>query len=79
MKFPQSEGACSRRRRNTLILFHVNGDSGVSSSDFDDNEGALVHHLVWFIRTVGLHQSVIDMVRDCEAGLEYVVVEVVLG
>ncbi|MED6157942.1 hypothetical protein PIB30_028226 [Stylosanthes scabra] len=51
---------CSRRRRNAPILFHINGDSGVLGSDFDDDEGALVHHPVWFIRTVGLQQSVID-------------------
>ncbi|MED6132211.1 hypothetical protein PIB30_017063 [Stylosanthes scabra] len=53
---------CSRRRRNAPILFHVNGDSGVLGSDFDDDEGPLVHHPVWFIRTVGLQQSVIDSI-----------------
>ncbi|MED6150897.1 hypothetical protein PIB30_077069 [Stylosanthes scabra] len=61
--FPNRRSCYSRRRRNTPILFHVIGDSGVSGSDFDDDEEALVHHHALFIRMVGLHQSVIDLVR----------------
>ncbi|KAL1366085.1 hypothetical protein HN51_013982 [Arachis hypogaea] len=52
----------NRTGGNTPILFHVNGDSAVSGSDFDDDEGALVDHPIWFIRTVGLQQSVIDSI-----------------
>ncbi|XP_061365744.1 E3 ubiquitin-protein ligase RING1-like [Gastrolobium bilobum] len=54
----------SRRhnQRNTPILFDVNGDSPVSDDDDDDNEGQVINHPIWFIRTVGLNQSVIDSV-----------------
>ena len=43
------------------ILFYVNGDSPASASD-DDDDGLIIEHPIWFIRTVGLQQSVIDSI-----------------
>lgn len=50
--------------RNTPILFDVNGDSPVSDGDDDDDDGVgrVIDHPIWFIRTVGLQQSVIDSI-----------------
>ncbi|XP_019462624.1 PREDICTED: E3 ubiquitin-protein ligase RING1-like isoform X2 [Lupinus angustifolius] len=49
----------NNRTRNSPILFHVNGDSAVVS---DNDEGPMVEHPIWFIRTEGLQQSLIDSI-----------------
>ncbi|CAL0325109.1 unnamed protein product [Lupinus luteus] len=49
----------NNRTRNSPILFHVNGNSGVVS---DNDEGPMVEHPIWFIRTEGLQQSLIDSI-----------------
>lgn len=46
------------RRRNAPILFDVNG---VVSDDSND-EGPMMEHPIWFIRTEGLQQSLIDSI-----------------
>jgi len=50
-------------RRDTPILFDLNGDSPTSDNDddVDQDDLAAVHH-VWYIRTVGLQQSLIDSI-----------------
>ncbi|KAK7369316.1 hypothetical protein VNO80_11352 [Phaseolus coccineus] len=49
--------------RDTPILFDLNGDSPTSDNDndVDQDDLAAVHH-VWYIRTVGLQQSLIDSI-----------------
>ncbi|KAK7247387.1 hypothetical protein RIF29_42270 [Crotalaria pallida] len=50
-----------RRRNSPPILFDVNGgDSGVVSDN--DDEGPMIQHPIWFIRTEGLQQSLIDSI-----------------
>ncbi|KAE9610317.1 putative transcription factor C2H2 family [Lupinus albus] len=49
----------NNRIRNSPILFHVNGDSGVVS---DNDDGPMIEHPIWFIRTEGLQQSLIDSI-----------------
>lgn len=49
------------RRRNAPILFDFNGDFGVVSDDNND-EGPMMEHPIWFIRTEGLQQSLIDSI-----------------
>lgn len=46
----------NQNRRDTPILFDVNGDD-----DVDEEELAVVHP-IWYIRTVGLQQSLIDSI-----------------
>ncbi|XP_027919280.1 E3 ubiquitin-protein ligase RING1-like [Vigna unguiculata] len=52
--------------RDTPILFDLNGDSPTANNDDDvaadqDDDLAPVHH-VWYIRTAGLQQSLIDSI-----------------
>ncbi|BAT73421.1 hypothetical protein LR48_Vigan01g029800 [Vigna angularis] len=51
-------------RRDTPILFDLNGDAPTSNNDddvADQDDLPPVHH-VWYIRTVGLQQSLIDSI-----------------
>ncbi|CAL5214378.1 unnamed protein product [Lathyrus oleraceus] len=53
-------------RRNMPILFDVHGYRDSTSSDDgnhgDDDDERIIDHPVWFIRTIGLQQSVIDSI-----------------
>lgn len=50
------------RRVDAPILFDLNGDSPPSSDNDDDVEELAVVHPIWYIRTVGLQQSLIDSI-----------------
>ncbi|CAI8618913.1 unnamed protein product [Vicia faba] len=52
-----------RDRRIMPILFDVHGyrDSTTNGRD-DDDDGSVVDHPIWFIRTTGLQESVIDSI-----------------
>ncbi|XP_030463206.2 E3 ubiquitin-protein ligase RING1 [Syzygium oleosum] len=50
----------SRRRRDTPILFHTQQEF------LDEDHGPPLDHPIWFIRTVGLDQSVIDFITAFE-------------
>ncbi|XP_020233290.1 E3 ubiquitin-protein ligase RING1 [Cajanus cajan] len=49
----------NRRDADAPILFDVNGDSNASDNDHED---LTVVHPIWYIRTVGLQQSLIDSI-----------------
>ncbi|TKY60242.1 RING-H2 finger protein ATL54 [Spatholobus suberectus] len=52
-----------QNRRHAPILFDVNGDSPASDNDDDvDEEELAVVHPIWYIRTVGLQQTLIDSI-----------------
>ncbi|CAK8578765.1 unnamed protein product [Lathyrus sativus] len=56
----------NRDRRNMPILFDVHGYRDSPTSDNvnydDDDDERILDHPVWFIRTIGLQQSVIDSI-----------------
>lgn len=64
MKYYQKQNSSrSRRRTDPPILFHTQEDF------FDEDQGPpLGHHPIWFIRTVGLDQSIIDSITAFEYG-----------
>lgn len=51
-----------RRRTDAPILFHTQEDF------LDEDQGPPLEHPIWFIRTVGLDQSVIDSITAFEYG-----------
>ncbi|RDX69110.1 RING-H2 finger protein ATL54, partial [Mucuna pruriens] len=51
----------NQNRRHTPILFDVNGNSPTWDDDVDEDEVAVLHP-IWYIRTEGLQQSLIDSI-----------------